>query len=150
MCIAMLKKIDMFEIQQVANRYQLDLIVLFGSYAKGTEKTDSDMDIAVHTSRPDYAKREKDSEALWEMALFDELSAVFKAPEGIDLVVLNRADSTLLYEVAKEGILIYQREEATFHQFRSYAARRFDDDAKFRRWGWEYLKRRCLNGGRTV
>lgn len=108
------------------------------------------MDIAVHTTRPDYAKRDPDSEALWEMALFDELSAVFKAPEGIDLVILNRADSTLLYEVAKEGILIYQREETTFHQFRSYAARRFYDDAKFRRWGWEYLKRRCLNGGRTI
>lgn len=33
------------------------------------------------------------------------------------------------------------RPPSTFHQFRSYACRRFYDDAKFRRWGWEYLRR---------
>lgn len=150
MIVTALSEIDRVEVQRVADRYQLDLLVLFGSYAKGTPRPSSDMDIAVHTTRPDYARRDPDSEAFWEMALFDDLNAVFKAPEGIDLVVLNRANSTLLYEVARYGILIYQREPATFHHFRSYAARRFDDDAKFRRWGWEYLKRRCLNGERPV
>jgi hypothetical protein len=84
------------------------------------------------------------------MDLFADLSAIFKPPEGLDLVVLNRADSTLLYEVARYGLPFYQREPGGFHQFRSYAARRFYDDAKFRRWGWEYLKRRCLDGERSV
>lgn len=137
-------------IRQVADRYQLDLIILFGSYAKGFSQLDSDIDIAVHTNRSDYGKRDVDSEAFWEMALFDDLSSVFKAPSGIDLIILNRADSTLLYEVATYGILIYQQSPDSFHQFRSYAARRFDDDAKFRHLGWEYLKRRCSIGKRVV
>lgn len=139
-----LSEINISEVQQVADQYQLDLIVLFGSYAKGAPHLNSDMDIAVHTSRSDYAKRHPDAEAFWEMALFEDLNAVLKAPYGIDLLILNRADSTLLYEVAVYGILIYQRGTDTFHRFCSYAARRFDDDAKLRRWGWEYLKRRCL------
>ncbi|MBM3238155.1 nucleotidyltransferase domain-containing protein [Candidatus Poribacteria bacterium] len=146
----MFSDIDIFEIRRIADRYQLDLIVLFGSYAKGTFRPSSDMDIAVHTTRKDYAMRDDDSKAFWEMELFDDLNAVLKAPEGVDLVVLNRANSTLLYEVARYGIPLYQREKDTFHQFRSYAARRFYDDAKFRRLSWEYLKRRCLNGERDI
>ena len=142
-----ISNVDRLEISQIADRYQLDLILWFGSYAKGISQPNSDLDVAVHTNRPD-AVRDPEREAFWEMALFEDLNAAFKAPNGIDLLILNRADSTLLYEVAKNGILIYQRNEHTFHQFRSYAARRFDDDAKFRRLGWEYLKRRCLDGCR--
>jgi predicted nucleotidyltransferase len=150
MSLVTLSEIDKSQLQQVADRYQLDLIVLFGSYARGTARPDSDLDVAVHTTRPDYARRDPDEEAFWEMDLFADLSAIFKPPEGLDLVVLNRADSTLLYEVARYGLPFYQREPGGFHQFRSYAARRFYDDAKFRRWGWEYLKRRCLDGERSV
>ena len=46
----MFSEIDIFELRRVADRYQLDLIVLFGSYAKGTFRPSSDVDIAVHTT----------------------------------------------------------------------------------------------------
>lgn len=150
MSVGAISEIDGTQIKRVADRYQLDLIVLFGSYARGTARPDSDMDVAVRTTRPDYAQRDPDAEALWEMHLFADLSAILKPPEGLDLVVLNRADSTLLYEVARYGFPFYQREAGSFHQFRSYAARRFYDDAKFRRWRWENLKERCLHGKRSV
>ena len=139
-------EIDTNQMQQVADRYQLDLVVLFGSYARGRSRPDSDLDVAIHTTRQDYGKRDPDTEAFWEMELFADLNGVFQAPEGLDLVVLNRVDSTVLFEVARYGIPFYQREPAKFHRFRSYAARRFYDDAKFRRWGWEFLKQRCQHG----
>ena len=159
-----LSQIDLSELRQVAERYELDLIVLFGSYAKGRARRGSDMDIAVHTTqksplyppfekggRGDFGQGNPSSEAFWEMDLIADLSRIIPTPEGIDLVILNQVDSaTLLYEVSAYGIPIYQRESMAFHQFRSYAARRFYDDAKFRRWGWEYLKRRCKIGERSV
>ena len=142
----MLEKIDKARLRQVVEGYQLDLIVLFGSYAKGAARVNSDMDFAVRTTRPDFARREVGREAAWKMDLLTDLSAVIEAPEGIDMVLLNGADSLLLFEVARYGIPVYQQESTTFQQFQSYAARRFYDDAKFRRWEWEYLKRRFLVG----
>ena len=149
--VDILSQIDSFQLHQVAEQYALDLIVLFGSYAKGRARRGSDMDIAVRTTQNDFGQGNPSSEAFWEMDLIADLSRVIPAPEGIDLVILNRVDSaTLLYEVSAYGIPIYQREPTAFHHFRSYAARRFYDDAKFRQWGWEYLKRRCKIGERSV
>ena len=146
-----LRQIDSSRLRQVAQSYQLDLIVLFGSYAKGRAQKESDMDIAVRTTHPDFVRGDSSNKAFWEMNLIANLSGIIPAPEGIDLVILNLVDSaTLLYEVATYGIPLYQLKPMDFHQFRSYAARRFYDDAKFRRWGWEYLKRRCKIESREV
>lgn len=37
-------------IEKISKYYRIDAIILFGSYAKGTEKQDSDIDIAVISS----------------------------------------------------------------------------------------------------
>ena len=142
--IDILFKTDSSKLPQVAEPYKLDLIVVFGSYAKGKAQPD-DLDIAVRTTREEFA-RLSSGEGLWEweLSLLADLDRIIDLPYDIDLVLLNRVfDSTLLFEIARYGIPIYEKEPTTFHHFRSYAARRFDDDAKFRRLGWEYLKRWC-------
>ena len=148
MAPSILQDIDESHLRQVASRYELDLVVLFGSYAKGRARPDSDVDLAVHTTRPDYGARDPDAEALWEMELFAALGEAVPAPEGIDLVMLNRAESTLQFQIASDGIPLHKADPLGFRRFRCLAARRYDDAAKFRRWGWEYLKRRCLDDRR--
>ena len=37
-------------IEKISKYYQIEAIILFGSYAKGTEKEDSDIDIAIISS----------------------------------------------------------------------------------------------------
>ncbi|NCO42801.1 MAG: hypothetical protein COZ06_34255 [Armatimonadetes bacterium CG_4_10_14_3_um_filter_66_18] len=150
MAPSILQLIDESRLRQVASRYELDLIVLFGSYAKGRAHDDSDVDLAVRTTRPDYGARGPEEEARWEMDLFADLGGAVAAPEGIDLVLLNRADSTLLFEVAREGAPLFQTDRDAFHRFRSLAARRFYDDAKHRRWGREELGRRLTRGPRPI
>jgi len=143
----MRKFIDKTKLQEVADLCHLDLIVLFGSYAKGKAQPD-DLDIAVRTTHQEFLRLLSSNTARWqwEMNLLAALEEIIDLPYDIDLVILNEVfDSTFLFEVARYGELIYQREPTTFNQFRAYAARRFDDDAKFRQWGWEYLKRRCLD-----
>ncbi len=146
MCKDILSKIDQPKLREVAQLFQLDLIVLFGSYAKGTARSDSDIDFAVHTTRPGSTRRRESHEAAWKISLLTDLSTVIEAPEGIDMIILNGADSLLLFEVATYGIPVYQQESVTFQQFQSYAALRFYDDVKFRRLEREYLKRRFLIG----
>lgn len=141
---AILAEIDQRKLCEIAERYDLDLIILFGSYAKGRARPGSDVDLAVRTTRRDYGRRDREQEVTWELSLFDDLSVVVPAPEGIDLVVLNRADSTLQFETACNGELAYQATPDTFHCFRSLASRRFYDDAKFRQWGRDYLRKRLL------
>lgn len=144
--------VDKAKLQEVADSYHLDLIVLFGSYAKRKSRPD-DLDIAVRTTREEFLRLSSSDKTQWQwkMSLTASLEAIIALPYDIDLVVLNEVfDSTFLFEVARYGELVYQRELSTFDRFRVYAARRFDDDAKFRRWGWEYLKRRCLSAERSV
>ena len=45
--IDILFKTDSSKLPQVAEPYKLDLIVVFGSYAKGTATADSDIDLLV-------------------------------------------------------------------------------------------------------
>ena len=130
--------IDKTKLQEVVDWYHLDLIVLFGSYVKGKAHPE-DLDIAVRTTREEFLRLLSSNKAQWqwEMNLIASLEEIIVLPYDIDLVILNEVfDSTFLFEVARYGELIYQREPTTFDQFRAYAARRFDDDARFRRWGW--------------
>ena len=143
MCKDILSKIDQPKLSEVAQLFQLNLIVLFGSHAKGRAIKGSDIDIGIRTSRRDFRQRAVRSEMDWEMNLFAGLSEAIDVPYDMDVVFLNTVGSTLMFEVAKYGKLIYEKEPMAFHHFRSYAARRFYDDAKFRRLGWEWLKRRC-------
>ena len=143
---SIVEETDQAKLREVARRYDLDLIVLFGSYARGRERPDSDVDLAVHTTRRDYGKRDREAEVTWEMELFDDLAGAVPAPEGIDMVVLNRADSTLLFQVANYGLTLHESGPDQFHLFRSLASRRYYDDAKYRRWGREYLRRRLRDG----
>ncbi|MCZ6676413.1 MAG: nucleotidyltransferase domain-containing protein [Candidatus Poribacteria bacterium] len=148
----MLEQVDKAKLHEIADRYQLDLIVLFGSYAKGKTHPE-DLDIAVRTTRQAFERLSADHKARWqwEMNLLADLDEIVDQPYDIDLVLLNQMDnSTLLFEIARYGKLIYQKEPTTFLCFRSYAARRFDDDAKFRQLGWEYLKRWCHDNESAV
>lgn len=148
----MLNTIDKTKLPEIASKYHLDLIVLFGSYTKGKSRP-NDLDIAVRTTWNEFLRLSSSSNNRleWEMNLIASLETIIDLSYDIDLVILNEVyDSTFLFEVARSGELIYQREPTIFAQFRASASRRFDDDAKFRRWGWEYLKRRCLDAERSI
>lgn len=130
-------------LRQITQQFGLAFITLFGSIAKGHMTKESDADIAVWAEKlPDDESQLAD----WVMALADALADAIPHGEGIDLVVLNRAESLLQFQVARCGILLYERVSGSWRRFQSYAARRYDDDAKFRRLQWEYLRRRYLSG----
>lgn len=109
----------------IARRFDLALIVRFGSRASDRATSGSDLDIAVLPSRP--KPRALGREAALVVALEEALG------DGeVDLAVLRGDDGLLLYEVARTGQPLYESEPGAFLAFSSYASRRFHDTEKFR------------------
>ncbi len=99
----------------------VQLVVLFGSVARGRSRPDSDLDVAVCCDGP------ADLDAL-HLLLAPRL-----ATDALDLVDLRRAGSSLAFQVARHGRLLYERHPGAFRSFQSLASRRYCDTDKLRR-----------------
>ena len=119
------------DLQSIAKRYHLRLIVLFGSQATRRTHLESDVDVAIWVERPlSTAKRNR---------LWIDLSKVFGA--DVDLTVLNHAEPLLLWHVATKGRLLYGSTRWAWPDFKAYAFRNYQDTQKFRDDLTRYLRR---------
>lgn len=83
----------------VSKYFDIDQLVLFGSYAKGTQKADSDIDVAIIVNSIDqdffvYAP------LLWKLRreIDDRIEPI--------LIEKNNDESGFLYEVLRTGLVI--------------------------------------------
>mgnify|MGYP003309046354 CR=1 FL=1 len=87
-------------IQQVASRFPIDKVILFGSRAKDTCWEYSDVDLAIS------GKLDAD-------AYFDFKEELEKYPDLylFDVVDMNSdfIDADLMNEIAKDGVMIYEK-----------------------------------------
>ncbi len=98
----------------------LDLLILFGSAARGRMRRTSDVDVAVQCDAA------ADLDALF-MALAPRLKS-----SRLDLVDLRRAGPLLAFEVARSGHVLFERAPGVFRTFQSLASRRYADTRKLR------------------
>lgn len=131
-------------VKRVARKYGLDLVVLFGSHVSGRARAGSDVDVAV---RRQPGRLEADSLRLEVAAA---LERAFPEAAEVDVVFLNEAGSLLLFQVATTGRALYERQPMLFWQFQSYAARRYDDDYKYRLRRDAYLDRQVKRWNRNT
>jgi predicted nucleotidyltransferase len=73
-------QIDNKKLQEIAKKYELVLIILFGSYARGHANPESDVDIAVRTKL-----REHDWQ--WEFDLIRDLVFAFDLRRYQQLII---------------------------------------------------------------
>jgi uncharacterized protein len=119
--------VDSDALRAVARRYDLRLVVLFGSHAKGRALPRSDVDVAV------LARKRPWGDLDWELDLEADLCSAFPGRE-VDLALLNGASPLLAFEVASSGRPLFEEDSMTFSGFRSHAARAFyDDEPRMRR-----------------
>lgn len=111
-------------LEEIARRYHLSLILLFGSHATGRTTPESDVDIAVQTECP-----EKMADLDYYLDLATELSSCLGKGE-IDLVFLNGADPLLKSEVGQHGKVLFEKEDA-FADFAVRTMKEFDDAQHF-------------------
>lgn len=116
-------------VKKIAQKYNLELILLFGSQVSGTVHKESDFDLAY--------LGEKDLNLKEEAKLIIGLSLIFKS-ENIDLVNLRKASPLLLYAVTSNCRVIYEKNPLVFSKIRAYAFKKYVEsqplyEEKFRR-----------------
>jgi len=99
--IEILNSIEKY-IEEISKYYKIDAVILFGSYAKGTNTNDSDIDIAVVSS--DIVDR------------FDDLKKLMKLRRNIDLRIephpiktdeFKKNETPLIDEIIRTGVEVY-------------------------------------------
>ena len=96
-------------VEIITNRINCDAIVLFGSYARGTQNEESDIDIAIKID--DYITKKE----LYELSnlLADELK------KDIDLVNLKTIENDgFRYEILINGEKLYCKDEYSFDLYK--------------------------------
>lgn len=94
---------------------ECEAIVLFGSYARGTQNSESDIDIAIKSNS------QVDKKRLYEVArkLEDELN------KDIDLINLDEVGDTFRYEILVNGKNLYCKDELKFEFYKLDMYREF-------------------------
>ena len=108
------------KIAKIAKKFQLKIIIIFGSFANGKFRKDSDLDIAVLGF--------KEVSFNEQIKLTNELSLIFN--KNIDLSVLNRANPLLLFQVSQNPVLLYGS-RPDFLKFKLYAFKAYNDYAPY-------------------
>lgn len=117
-------------IRTVAEKYGLDLVVLFGSYAEDRNTKNSDIDIG-------YAKNKKLS-FNDEIKLADDFQNIFKI-ERADIVYIPSASPLFMYMILQKGQILFERDLIFFPNIYTYALKRFKDNKPLYKIRFDYL-----------
>jgi len=118
-------------LQYLKGKYDIKLIYVFGSYSKGTNTKNSDLDIAVLLGNG--------HDPMDKLALIGDLVSIFKR-DDIDLVVLNSANPVLRHQVIKHGELIFEENEDVKVEFEVKTLREYMDMEYFRKVQMDVIK----------
>jgi predicted nucleotidyltransferase len=103
-------------LEKIAEAFSLDLIIMFGSRARGDNIKESDTDIAIRSTR--------------DLNLDEELrlaAALDKFFPDVDLCNIRRASPLLLGAIGQDARLIYQQRESLFEEFKIFAWNQYMD-----------------------
>lgn len=114
----MLTKEQKEEIEKIAKKYSLRLILLFGSQVKGKTNLDSDFDVAYLPEKPLGIEKAMD--------LNSDLMDIFGS-DKIDQVNIKKANPLLLYEISRNSQMLSGK-EIDYERFKARAFRIFTDN----------------------
>jgi uncharacterized protein len=103
-------------IDEIANKFNIDFIVYFGSYQTEFYNKESDIDIAFLAAAP---------MDLDTYSHFLEALIFYHRKSEIDLIDLKKAEPVLRFEIAKSGRVLYEREKDLFNTYSFFYIKRF-------------------------
>ena len=104
------------KIAELAKKYGLSLVLLFGSQATGKTHPRSDVDIAF------LAKKRLD---LIDVARLQMVFSETLRIKDLELVDIRNAGPLLLKQIAGKSALLYQKDPFSFYNFKIYALKIF-------------------------
>ncbi|WP_353093841.1 nucleotidyltransferase domain-containing protein [Tissierella praeacuta] len=128
---------DIFKdyVDNFVEEFDISLIYVFGSYAKGNSRKDSDIDIAILLNG--------DIDVYTKLNILGALIDIFKR-EDIDLVILNNVNEVLKFQVIKYGKIIYMESLYTKAMLESRVMSEYMDKEYFRDTQRKYSHKRFL------
>ncbi|MGH2708311.1 MAG: type VII toxin-antitoxin system MntA family adenylyltransferase antitoxin [Actinomycetota bacterium] len=111
----------------------VELLILFGSRARGQAHPDSDLDVGALFAPgvdADLATR------------LEVVRGLLGGSDRLDLVLLNRADPLLLHEVTLTGRSVFEAYSGALEEFRIRAVKRYFDTEWLRKAEAEVLRAR--------
>ncbi len=124
------------KIDVLLESFGIKLIYIFGSFAKGTNRENSDLDIAILL--------EDNYSPLIKLQILDELVGIFHI-ENIDLVILNNVNEVLKFQVIKYGKVLYMKDLTTKVLFEAHTMSEYMDMEHFRNIQNEYSRKKFLD-----
>ena len=100
---------------EILSKYDCDAIVLFGSYSRGTQTPESDIDIAFKTSEETSKK-----DIFYLKQKLEDI-----ASKDIDLINLDNIGDSFRYEILINGKTIYCKDELKFELYKLDMYREF-------------------------
>lgn len=101
-------------LKKLIRKYKLELVILFGSRARGKIHRESDTDIAVRASE------ELGMDKI--LSLSAELDRIFI---NADVCDIRRASPLLLALIAQDGKCLFQKKPLTFENFKIFAINQY-------------------------
>lgn len=109
------------EIEKLAKKYRLSMVVLFGSQVSGKTHPLSDVDFAFLSEK---------RMTLIEIARMQTIFIRELRLKNLEMVDLKTATPLLLKKIADESILLYEKESLLFADFKIYAYKYFMEAKK--------------------
>lgn len=133
-----LNNMDVSLFERWCPKYDVEMVILFGSQAKGLARIDSDIDLGILLAKYPIPVEE-------ELQLCLDLVGAVQTGK-VDMVILNHADPFLCYEAACHGIIVYEKKPSTFDHFKVMAFKRFVDTEQFRQLNDLYFDMFLMKG----
>lgn len=112
-----MKKIDSKKIKEIAGKYGLDLVLLFGSQASGKTHFASDFDVAVLAKKPIPLEK--------ELKIQYEFVKIFKT-DNVDVVDVRTASPLLLYQIfCKPHKILFCDDLQIYFRYKIYAMKSY-------------------------
>jgi len=110
------KVLQLSDLKQIAqdvfkDHNEIQLAYLYGSYAKGLQTQFSDIDIGV------VLDREFKEKSFYFSRLISEIEKKTDYQINIDLKILNDAIPRFLFQIVKDGIILYFKDETFKDEF---------------------------------
>jgi predicted nucleotidyltransferase len=125
-------------IMPLIKKYDINLLLAFGSYQTERFTKDSDIDLGYLAKR-DFSLEE-------ELQFLKDLVLLYRRDQ-IDLVDLVKASPLLMYETATHGRVLYE-ENDSFLRFKLKASARYADTEHLRRMRRNYLNNELSQEGK--
>lgn len=108
----------------LAKKYGIKIVMVFGSVAKGKAREGSDIDLAILADKKFYEKYFSDF-------VYDLTEVENMEKKEIEVVPIGADNPLLLYNIFNDGVPIYIENEEEYQRLRGWARFIYEDNMRF-------------------